>query len=425
MSAVEQFIEAYERQYDFWESLASKARILVEAEVTRSGMRAIVTSRAKSTDRLRAKVQQRNAKHPYATQEEIAQDIVDLAGVRVALYFPSQQHEVENIIDGIFSVATRKEFPDINRARPGSPRFTGYRAKHFRGSISPDRLPDTEKRYEGAPVEIQVASVLMHAWSEVEHDLVYKPIEGELSGTEYSLLDQLNGLVHSGEIALEELLLAREARIARDAAEFRDHFELAEFLRNQDTIREALVSESALGAIDVLFEFLGTEGINSAAALTPYIGQLDPDFEQRPLADQIVDLILAGNPAAYNSYKESVAKARRLSPEIQSLGKSSEFESIGEFVLAWSEFQSALFDFFQRHEPPRETGPRVVSSRRAIDLAYKLGTFTQAQHHELIRMSNVRNQIVHGRQTGLSYPIEAGLLKEFVATLTTLSRKLQ
>jgi ppGpp synthetase/RelA/SpoT-type nucleotidyltranferase len=28
-------------------------------------------------------------------------------------------------------------------------------------------------------VEIQVASVLMHAWAEVEHDLVYKPVDQE------------------------------------------------------------------------------------------------------------------------------------------------------------------------------------------------------------------------------------------------------
>ena len=42
----------------------------------------------------------------------------------------------------------------------------------------------------------------MHAWSEVEHDLVYKPLQGTLSDEELAILDELNGLVLAGEIAL-------------------------------------------------------------------------------------------------------------------------------------------------------------------------------------------------------------------------------
>jgi hypothetical protein len=54
----------------------------------------------------------------------------------------------------------------------------------------------------------------MHAWAEVNHDLVYKPARGELSDEEYSALDQLNGLVLVGEIGLERLQKAGEARVA-------------------------------------------------------------------------------------------------------------------------------------------------------------------------------------------------------------------
>ena len=48
----------------------------------------------------------------------------------------------------------------------------------------------------------------MHAWSEVEHDLVYKPLNGTLSEEELAILDELNGLVLAGEIALERLHIA-------------------------------------------------------------------------------------------------------------------------------------------------------------------------------------------------------------------------
>ena len=48
----------------------------------------------------------------------------------------------------------------------------------------------------------------MHAWSEVEHDLIYKPMQGTLSEEELAILDELNGLVLTGEIALERLQAA-------------------------------------------------------------------------------------------------------------------------------------------------------------------------------------------------------------------------
>ena len=41
----------------------------------------------------------------------------------------------------------------------------------------------------------------MHAWAEVEHDLVYKPFISGLSKQELAILDQINGLVLAGECA--------------------------------------------------------------------------------------------------------------------------------------------------------------------------------------------------------------------------------
>lgn len=41
-----------------------------------------------------------------------------------------------------------------------------------------------------------------------------KPLQGRLSDDEYAILDELNGLVMAGEIALERLQKAGEARVA-------------------------------------------------------------------------------------------------------------------------------------------------------------------------------------------------------------------
>lgn len=133
------------------------------------------------------------------------EDIVDLSGVRVALYFPAEREEVGRIIKSLFvPVVEPKEFPT-----PGQPtyekRFSGYWATHYRVRLPEILLNESQKRYAEARIEIQVASVLMHVWSEVEHDLVYKPLQGQLSEEEYAILDELNGLALAGEVALERL----------------------------------------------------------------------------------------------------------------------------------------------------------------------------------------------------------------------------
>lgn len=101
--------------------------------------------------------------------------------------------------------------------------------KTLRISLKDTSLTESQLRYVNSKTEIQVASVLMHAWSEVEHDLVYKPLSGNLSNEELSILDELNGLVLAGEIALERLNEAAKSRIKTENA-FNNQYELASFL---------------------------------------------------------------------------------------------------------------------------------------------------------------------------------------------------
>jgi ppGpp synthetase/RelA/SpoT-type nucleotidyltranferase len=173
----------------------------------------MVTARGKSISRLEAKCRQREGRRGgYSSIEEIVDDIVDLAGVRVALYFPAERDQVDGLITRLFKqVSPRKDFPASSEPIRHGKRFSGYSASHYRVQLKEEELSDSEKRYATARIEVQVASVLMHAWAEVEHDLVYKPLAGDLSEEEYAILDQLNGLVIAGEIGLETLQKAGEA----------------------------------------------------------------------------------------------------------------------------------------------------------------------------------------------------------------------
>jgi ppGpp synthetase/RelA/SpoT-type nucleotidyltranferase len=227
---VTDFEERYPKEYDFYDQAARLIAQVLEQHFQRAGIRAIVTSRAKSPVRAVEKAIQRAEKTPYTLIDDIYHDIVDLAGVRVALYFPGERDQVDKIIKQYFYIDDEpKQFP--SSVKPTyEKRFSGYWATHYRVRLPDPTLNESQKRYSEALIEIQVASILMHAWAEVEHDLVYKPLQGRLSQDEYAILDEINGLVLSGEIALERLQRAGERRVATAGRVFSNHYDLAAYL---------------------------------------------------------------------------------------------------------------------------------------------------------------------------------------------------
>jgi len=185
MEVLAKFLEQYIRDIDYYERASKLCANICENELETAGIRAIVTYRAKRPDKLKDKLIKRNEKHKYKNVQEILEDIVDLAGVRIAIYFPGDKEEVEKFIKSTFEVVEVKEFPQDQEPNGGSgiykKVFSGYHATHYRVRLKPEHYGDDMKNHWDALIEIQIATVLMHAWAEVEHDLVYKPLSGKLS----------------------------------------------------------------------------------------------------------------------------------------------------------------------------------------------------------------------------------------------------
>src|SRR5208337_4897781 len=287
---------------------------IVDGSLQAAGIRSIVTSRAKAVSRLETKVKQRNKTANYASVDEIVNDIPDLGGVRVALYFPAEREQVDKLIKELFlPVQPPKEFPSGSKPTYKK-RFSGYWATHYRVQLKEQSLTEIQKRYASARIEIQVASVLMHAWSEVEHDLVYKPLEGALSEEEYAILDELNGLVMAGEIGLERLQKAGEARVAAADRSFLNHYDLAAHILNRTTAKlNSPLNDSALGRIDLLFELLEELHLTTPGQIEPYLDSLHADTERRPIAEQIIDRLLAEDESRYKLY-ENIRSRYQKSP---------------------------------------------------------------------------------------------------------------
>jgi ppGpp synthetase/RelA/SpoT-type nucleotidyltranferase len=201
-----------------------------------------VSSRAKCPIRLRQKLEERNAELHYSTDADIYSNIFDLSGVRIAVYLPSHVQKVSRLLQHAFiprlvkvyspkpKPAAQHLIPEIQHrahatkepfALPGVriqhiTRPTGYCATHLHVLLKPEALGgERDSTGAGAQVEIQLTSLLMHTWSEVEHDLVYKEVGGKSSEEEAEILNEINECAATGEALLRRLgeaVASREER---------------------------------------------------------------------------------------------------------------------------------------------------------------------------------------------------------------------
>jgi ppGpp synthetase/RelA/SpoT-type nucleotidyltranferase len=241
----DEFIQQYEQGRCHYTLRATRAEQTCRKILVDHGIPAIVSSRAKCPTRLRRKLEERDAKLHYSTEADIYSNIVDLSGVRIAVYLPSQVQKVSRLLQHAFtprlvkvygpshSPVTQHSIPDIEHrdearnkpfALPEVPvqhvtRPTGYCATHLHVYLKPEVLGgERDSTGANAQVEIQITSLLMHTWSEVEHDLVYKSVNGKSSEEEAGILNEINECAAAGEELLrrlEEAVAARDRKMER------------------------------------------------------------------------------------------------------------------------------------------------------------------------------------------------------------------
>lgn len=102
-------------------------------------------------------------------------DVTDLTGIRIITYFSGDVDAIARVIEGEFEVDWSNSID--KRAVIEEDRF-GYLSLHYVVSLSSSRTQLIENKYlKGLKAEIQIRSILQHAWAEIEHDLGYKSQE--------------------------------------------------------------------------------------------------------------------------------------------------------------------------------------------------------------------------------------------------------
>ncbi len=406
MSIIDSFLLRYAKEYDFYNELAHQVAIICESIIQRSGIRAIITYRAKKPDSLKDKLIKRNAVKKYNSIEQIYRDIVDLSGVRIAIYFPGDREEIGKLIESEFNTGKIKRFPNaeqkLNQDDPFKRRFTGYDAVHYRVRIKEDKLEANNKRFAHAQVEIQIASALMHAWAEVEHDLAYKPQIGRLSEEEFNILDELNGLVLSGELALERLQKAFKHRIANNEQQFNNHYELAALIRER--ISCGLLEEHIMGRVDILLRFLQKIEMDNPLGIRLYLNSLcnmKANKAYKTVADYFTDLVLNQDPDYYSAFVEAKYEYSYSNPYLsieKQLLLRKENRHLNFFIDRWIILEKVIKVFEEDKEggdarldsvPARE--PLVVRLKRLLPI-------DQLLLEDMKFLEATRNKIVYNTE---------------------------
>lgn len=136
-------------------------------------------------------------------------EVTDLVGARVITYLADGVEHVKSLVEREFAV-------DV--ANSADKRFelaydrVGYLSSHYVVQLRPERHALLEYRnYSGLKAEIQIRSILQHAWAEIEHDLVYKA-SAEVALDIQRRIFRLAGLF---ELADQEFVEVRDALRSR------------------------------------------------------------------------------------------------------------------------------------------------------------------------------------------------------------------
>jgi putative GTP pyrophosphokinase len=166
-------VEEYSRRRDLYGHFAQAVKeILADAIATRRLRINDIQFRAKTLESFGKKVMMPSEQNPGQPKyRKPMTDVSDLAGVRVITFFPRTVNEVCECIQEEFEVIERVD----HTATAQLEERLGYQSVHFLVRLANNRrtLPEYRK-FDALVSEVQVRTVMQHAWAEIEHDIRYK-----------------------------------------------------------------------------------------------------------------------------------------------------------------------------------------------------------------------------------------------------------
>lgn len=227
--ADQKIINEYNDQMDRYEQVRKKAEaILNDIIVTNNFFAMPIDCRLKNVDSLIGKIKRKNGKY------KSIHDITDILGFRIICYFSDTVDMIAAEIEKSFEIDTNNS---IDKSASLEVTQFGYLSLHYICTLKDD------EEYSDIPFEIQVRTVLQHAWAEIEHDLGYKsdfgvpkPIRREFSRIAGLLEIADNQFIQLKKTSNEYVSDVRRHIASGDAGDILlDKVSLAEYIRINTT----------------------------------------------------------------------------------------------------------------------------------------------------------------------------------------------
>jgi putative GTP pyrophosphokinase len=166
------FWDEYARNEHLYADLAPRLERLIADLLAAEGLRIhSISSRLRKLASIERKVGQSEA-GAAPTKYQRLSELTDLLGVRIITYFPDEVDRAASIITREFTI---DEENSIDKRAVLDPDRFGYLSLHYVAELSPTRRALIEyQRFSVCCFEIQIRSLLQHAWAEIEHDLGYR-----------------------------------------------------------------------------------------------------------------------------------------------------------------------------------------------------------------------------------------------------------
>jgi ppGpp synthetase/RelA/SpoT-type nucleotidyltranferase len=167
----EGLLSDYDREKGVYADLASTVAILMQGMLGGAAVQLhSVTQRCKDRDSLSGKLSKSDKNYKQLS------DITDIAAVRITTYFAEDVDRVAQIVEREFIIDWENS---VDKGALLDPDRFGYQSLHYVALLSEDRTKLIEySRLAERKIEIQIRSILQHAWAEIEHDLGYKSAAG-------------------------------------------------------------------------------------------------------------------------------------------------------------------------------------------------------------------------------------------------------
>jgi ppGpp synthetase/RelA/SpoT-type nucleotidyltranferase len=203
---IDRFVEEYIDDQGYYDQLSQLSkRMIAESEgMSKLDPRPLCISRVKHPNSVKRKL--------HSQKSERLWNYADLVGIRVLIYYPNHAAAIEKLLMVLFEDVRKTRGSLAAETSDRSDEF-GYRADIYHVKIRESDRFGLKSGNEHNVIEVQVVSLLMNTWAEVEHKR-YKGYIRDSTLQEDRVLEELHGIVLAGERKLQELHELYEARQA-------------------------------------------------------------------------------------------------------------------------------------------------------------------------------------------------------------------